>query len=170
MKNAYPIVITEGNNLFVVDIPDFAISTQGTSIADAMEMARDAIGLVGITLEDEGKPLPTPRELSALSAVSRSIVTLVDVDFTLYRRRNDRRTVRKNVTVPAWLAAEAEKSGLNFSAILTAALKSELGSEDECDLAAYEEAFAEYVKNGRKSRPVEELWKELSMNNLPNRG
>ena len=33
--------------------------------------------------------------------------------------------------------------------------------EDEFDLAAGEEALSEYEKSGRKSKPADELWKEL---------
>ncbi len=35
--------------------------------------------------------------------------------------------------------------------------------EDECDRALYDEAYEEYLKSGRKSRPVEELFKELNL-------
>ena len=44
MKNAYPIILTQGQKYVVVSIPDFDINTQGEDFADAMEMARDAIG------------------------------------------------------------------------------------------------------------------------------
>ena len=35
--------------------------------------------------------------------------------------------------------------------------------EDEYDIAIAEEAHAEYVNDGRKSRPISELWKELEL-------
>lgn len=35
--------------------------------------------------------------------------------------------------------------------------------EDEYDIAVAEEAHAEYVNDGRKSRPISELWKELDL-------
>ena len=62
-----------------------------------------------------------------VDAYSDDVVTLVDVDFAEYRRKNDLRAVKKNCTIPSWLNFEAEKAGLNFSAILQAALKRELG-------------------------------------------
>ena len=43
-----------------------------------------------------------------------------------YRRQNDMRTVKKNCTIPSWLNFAAERAGVNFSAILQAALKKEL--------------------------------------------
>ena len=35
--------------------------------------------------------------------------------------------------------------------------------EDEYDIALAEEAYQEYVAGGCKSRPIEELWKELEL-------
>lgn len=35
--------------------------------------------------------------------------------------------------------------------------------EDEFDLAIYNEAYDEYEKSGKKSRPINELWKELGI-------
>ena len=35
--------------------------------------------------------------------------------------------------------------------------------EDEYDISIADEAYDEYVANGRKSRPIEELWNELDL-------
>lgn len=35
--------------------------------------------------------------------------------------------------------------------------------EDEYDIKVYDDAHAEYVKDGCKSRPVSELWEELGL-------
>ena len=35
--------------------------------------------------------------------------------------------------------------------------------EDEYDITVANEAYDEYVKGGKKSRPVSELWKELDI-------
>jgi len=35
--------------------------------------------------------------------------------------------------------------------------------EDEYDISIADEAYDEYVANGRKSRPIEELWSELDL-------
>lgn len=127
MKDAYPIIMTQGKEFVVVYIPDFNINTQGKDYADAMEMARDAIGIVGIDMEDEGETLPHPTPVQEVRTENGSdVVTLVDVDFSEYRRKNDMRAVKKNCTIPSWLNFEAEKAGINFSAVLQTALKKEL--------------------------------------------
>ena len=101
MKNVYPIVLTPDGNFIVVYVPDFDISTQGNDFGDAMDMARDAISLVGIDMEDDGEQLPAPSNIDTVRAkYPDSTVTLVDIDFAEYRRKNDLRAVKKNCTIP----------------------------------------------------------------------
>lgn len=127
MKNSYPIILMPDKVGYIVYVPDFNINTEGDTLTEAIEMARDAIGIIGIDMEDNDESLPNPTAIFKVKTDSAAdIVTLVDVDFAEYRRKNDMRTVKKNCTIPSWLNFEAEKAGVNFSAILTAALKSEL--------------------------------------------
>ena len=35
--------------------------------------------------------------------------------------------------------------------------------EDEYDITVAEEAYDEYVKGGRKSKPISDLWKDLGL-------
>jgi len=131
MKNSYPIILTPDKIGYVVYIPDFDINTEGDTLTESIEMARDAIGLIGIDFEDDKKPLPAPSKISEIVKENgNDIVSLVDVDFDEYRRKNDMRTVRRNVTLPKWLDFEAEKSGVNVSAVLQRALKQELNLTD----------------------------------------
>lgn len=131
MKEAYPILILPAEGGFVVYIPDFNINTEGDTLTDALEMAKDAIGIIGIEMEDRKQALPTPSEVKAvIKETENDIVSLVAVDFSEYRRQNDMRTVRRNVTLPSWLDFEAKKSGLNVSAVLQKALKQELHITD----------------------------------------
>lgn len=131
MKNSYPIILTPDEVGYVVYIPDFDINTQGDTLTEAIEMARDAIGIMGIDMEDENKELPVPTTMSEVQKnTENDIVSLVDVDFAEYRRQNDMRSVRRNVTLPSWLDFEATKSGVNVSALLQKALKQELNLAD----------------------------------------
>lgn len=125
MKLVYPVVFTKlEDGGYMAYVPDLQINTQGEDLPEAISMARDAIGLVGIDMEDDGKPFPTPS--SNVDHPADAIVSLVDVDLLAYRRANERKTVRRNVTLPSWLNAAANEAGLNVSAILQAALKQRL--------------------------------------------
>ena len=114
---------------YMVTVPDFPLNTQGDDMAEAIFMARDAIGLMGITMQDDGQPLPEPSALQSMDCAPGEIASLVDIDFDAYRRAHEHRTVRRNVTLPAWLDEKARQSDLNVSAVLQAALKHELKVE-----------------------------------------
>lgn len=125
MKGVYPVFISKEEDYYVVNIPDFDIDTEGTDLADAIFMARDAIGIMGIQFEDEGKEIPEAGSVKA-TAKDGDITTLVDVDFTEYRRKYDNRMVKKNCTIPFSLCEAAEKAGINFSNVLREALREKL--------------------------------------------
>ena len=125
-KTIYPIILhPEKEGGYSVDVPDLEIGTQGETIAECIDMARDAIGLWGICRQDDHKPIPAPTTLTPHCGKD-DLVTLVDVDFDAYRRANDMRAVRKNVTLPSWLCDLAEKSGVNFSQVLQDGLRAKL--------------------------------------------
>ena len=137
MKGVYPIFIAESGKDYLVYVPDMDIYTEGTSLGDAMEMARDAIGLKGIDLEDDGKVLPAASDYAgALEKAkadadedfdfSKGMLTMIDVDFAEYRKKHDNRMVKKNCTIPYYLNMEAEKAGINFSRLLQEALVAQL--------------------------------------------
>ena len=127
MKQAYPIIITKDGNMFSVFVPDFEINTEGTDYAEAMEMARDAIGIAGIVMEDEKIRIPDASSLKAIKADDPdSVVTLVDIDFVEYRRLSDTKTVRRNVSLQSWLDYAASRAGINVSSVCQKALMAEL--------------------------------------------
>lgn len=133
-KKVYPTILTQTDDgTVLIEVPDMEILTQGKDYADAIMMARDAIGLKGISMEDAGEKLPEASDLSSVhpdkgtfADEGKGIVTLVDVDFLIYRRKNDNRMVRRNVTLPNWLNQEAEEAKLNVSKVLQEALMAKL--------------------------------------------
>lgn len=141
MKQVYPTFIYDTKDgtehSFLVCVPDMEIFTEGDTLADAIEMARDAIGVAGISMEDNKEELPVPSsETDAVNKVkslaedvnfSKGIMTYVDVDFSEYRKKLDMRTVRRNVALPSWLNYEAEHAGINVSRVLQEALMNVLG-------------------------------------------
>lgn len=130
-KGVYPILLSPGVDFVLVTIPDFDVNTQGTDLSEAIMMARDAIGLMGISMQDSGEALPAATPLCAVTKESESdIVTLVDVDFAEYRRKNDMKVVKKNCTIPSWLNYAAEQAGLNFSSLLAEAIRTKLQLPD----------------------------------------
>lgn len=136
MKQVYPTFILNtidgSSHPFLVCVPDMEIFTEGDTFGDAIEMARDAIGLAGISMEENKEELPMPSDQkAAIEKVkqvtedidfSKGILTYVDVDFSEYRKKVDTKTVRRNVALPSWLNYEAEHAGINVSRVLQEAL------------------------------------------------
>ena len=124
MKAAYPIVMTKGKEHIIVYVRRKIMARTTLTL---WEMAQRCNRFVGIDMEDDNEKLPKPSSIDeAKSGAENGIVTLVDVDFTEYRRKNDMKTVRRNVSLPSWLDVAAKEANVNVSAVLARALKQEL--------------------------------------------
>jgi len=131
-KMVYPVVFKEnkGDKVpFYVYVPDLGCATQGTDFADAIEMARDVINLTIVDMEDEKKAVPVPGSVDHVLK-DGEFISYVDVDPVAYRIRLKNLSVRKNCTLPQWLACKAEEAGINFSKVLQEALTERLGLGD----------------------------------------
>lgn len=133
MKAVYPVIFTKTEDCILVEVPDLQILTEGKDLVDAIEMARDAIGLKGISLEDAGMEIPEASDIESVDASKgtfaddgEGMVSVVDIDFMEYRRKVDNKTVRRNVTLPNWLNREAETAHINVSKVLQEALMAKL--------------------------------------------
>lgn len=136
MKNVYPVFFTKADTVILVEVPDLEILTEGKDMSDAIEMARDAIELKCVSMEDDGMEIPLPSEIHALEVNSGTfaeegdtVISFVDIDSGEYRRKIDTKTVRRNVTIPSWLNYEAEHAGINVSRLLQEALMKALNVE-----------------------------------------
>jgi len=129
MKKVYPVIMTPvkiGNsNGYAVSVPDLEINTQGYDLADAIGMARDAIGSWGIFHQDKGNDIPEP-SVSEPHHEQGEFISWVDIDFARYRKANDMTTMRINVSVPKYLKVLGEEEGINFSQELQERLKERL--------------------------------------------
>ena len=134
MKVVYPVIFsrTGEDSTYLVEIPDIGGLTQGYGLDEAIEMARDYIGGYCYPLKNDD--IPTPTELGSVDLKKGqfvedsdlSFVSLVDADIDLYRRRMNKKSVRRNVSIPAWLDQAAEEEGINVSRVLQEALMEKL--------------------------------------------
>ena len=134
MQGVYPVLFTKTNSNILIEVPDFEILTEGKDMNDAINMARDAIELKCVSLEDAKENIPVSSDIGLIdvnggtfSGEGKTIVSLVDIDSSEYRRKIDTKTVRRNVALPSWLNYEAEHAGINVSRVLQEALMSTLG-------------------------------------------
>lgn len=120
----YPAIFTQGEKYITVTFPDIPEAiTQGKDQTEAFEMAQDVLGLV---LEDCTE-YPQASDIASLQAdYPTSTIALVAIDMLAYKKKYQSKTIRKNVTVPEWLNSIAEENNINFSQVLTEALKLKL--------------------------------------------
>jgi len=127
MKYVYPAIFTPldegGYDVYIPDLP--YCRTCGDCLAEAIEMAEDAASMWLWDAENNKEEIPIPSK--SLEHESPQFVSFVKADTEEYRRQCDNRAVKKTLTIPAWLNAEAEKAHVNFSSVLQSALKERLG-------------------------------------------
>jgi predicted RNase H-like HicB family nuclease len=127
MKLVYPAVFYPGEGgAFAIEFPDLpGCVSGGDDIAEAIEMAQDAAcGWIANNIQ-RGKAVPTP---SAYENVSPDpdepggFVNLLVLDMDAFAMKYSKKSVRKNLTIPAYLAAAADKNNVNYSQVLQNAL------------------------------------------------
>lgn len=133
MISVYPAIFTQVDEKILIEVPDLDILTEGLDIADAIEMARDAIGLKVISFQDDLIDVPQPSQPNTIklkdgkfTEFGDSYISLIDIDFIEYRKKIDNKAIRRNVTLPNWLNQEAERAHINVSKVLQEALMSKL--------------------------------------------
>ncbi|GFI28877.1 antitoxin HicB [Lachnospiraceae bacterium] len=102
------------------DIPECL--TQGEDMAQAYEMAVDALGLALTCREKEQQPLPSASDPTTITPESDSFLAVIEFDMLAYKKRTNSRSVKKTLSIPEWLNEAAMAMGLNFSQVLQEAL------------------------------------------------
>lgn len=109
----------------VPDIPHCV--TSGRDVADAMAMIQDAASAMLLVYEDDHMDIPQARMPGDVPVPERGFTSLVVIDTDAYRRSIDTRAVKKTVSVPAWMADQAERNGISLSQALQETLRARLG-------------------------------------------
>ena len=122
MLKIYPAIFHKEESYWV-EFPDLdGCVTDGDSLEEAMENAQESMGLYLAALLEEGQSLPDASDIREIK--SEDVVSYVSVDVK-YRRST--RAVKKTLSIPEWLAIEAEKNNLSLSKVLQDGLKAQLG-------------------------------------------
>ncbi|MBQ8298059.1 MAG: type II toxin-antitoxin system HicB family antitoxin [Ruminococcus sp.] len=94
---------------------------------EALTMAKEVLMLHLYGMEEENMDIPAPSPLSKISTAENELAVLVDVFMPPFREKQRKRFVKKTLSIPAWINAEAEHAGINFSQVLQNALVQQLG-------------------------------------------
>ena len=124
----YPALFHPEEVGYSVSVPDLdGCFTEGPTIEEAYTNCVEAVGLYLEELDASQLAYPKPSEPRALKKDGDDFFVVVEFDPLAYRRRHDTRAVKKTLTIPSWLNAEAESHHVNFSGVLQEALKDHLG-------------------------------------------
>lgn len=118
----YPVLLTEYNeesgHYFVVSSPNIqGMVTDGESIAEALENAKDALATILANMSKRPE-VQDPRKWKLSKDQQTSWVS---VNLTRWLNKNVK-TVRRNITLPEDLNTWAKENGINVSKVATDAL------------------------------------------------
>lgn len=127
-KLIYPAVFhPEADGGYSVDFPDLlGCVTEGDTLSEAVDMAEDALGIYLYSLKEDKEPYPEPSDPADIKTEGRDFVSLVEYDEVAYLKRTDNHSVKKTLTIPAWMDTLAKEHNLNFSNVLQNAIRKEL--------------------------------------------
>ncbi|MGB8454489.1 MAG: type II toxin-antitoxin system HicB family antitoxin [Anaerocolumna sp.] len=92
------------------------------SIDEACKNAKEALGLHLWGMEQDGEEIPEPSPLNKITLEPGDLPVLVEVFMPVIRDKVKNHSVTKNLTLPAWLAAEGDERNVNFSKLFQNAL------------------------------------------------
>lgn len=130
MKKRYqfPAVFYFDDDGISIEFPDLpGCLSCADSEEDAFRMAREALGLHLYGMDQEKLDIPAPTPISQLKPEAGGVVCMIDVFMPAVIDKTRNAVVNKTVTIPAWLNAEAEAAGVNFSRIMQDGLTRYLG-------------------------------------------
>lgn len=132
MKNVYiyPALFHYADDGITIEFPDLpgclpcAFTTE-----EAVKNAKEALALHLYGMEQDGEDIPEPSAPIDISHKNEDILMLVDVFMPPFRDKIANKTIKKTLTIPYWLNAQAEHMGINFSKTLQDALTEKLNMQ-----------------------------------------
>lgn len=135
MLSIYPACFYKEDNGYSVIFPDLNyLATQGETLDKAIEMAIECLAGYLYSCNKDCEAIPAPSNITEINPVNISneicpnepigeaFVNLISVDVEAYAKKHFEKSVRKTLTIPAWLNSAALEQGINFSQTLQEAL------------------------------------------------
>lgn len=126
MKLVYPAIFTpyeDGTGGYAVTFPDLlGCVTGGDDMAEAIFMAEDAASGWVLTELEEGNQAPKATAFGEVKTESGQFANLIALDMDAYTAKYGRKSVKKTLTIPAWLNTYVEENNISCSTVLQEAL------------------------------------------------
>jgi len=114
----------DGISITFPDLPGCV--SHGETEQEAMSAAKDVLLLHLWGMEQDNENIPIPSSLRSLTLDRNEVPTMIEVFMPSFREKMKTKYVKKTLSIPSWLNAEAEHCGINFSAVLKEALEQKL--------------------------------------------
>lgn len=125
----YPAIFTLEDNKYWVEFIDLkGCFSEGNSLPEAMENSKEAMGLF---LEDLDIFPNCTTDIKKFKLNDNQMISFVSIDLAEHKRKYGNKSIKKTLSIPAWLNTLAEKENVNFSQILQNALKDYLNIDDD---------------------------------------
>ena len=123
MLKIYPAIVHREDGAYWIEFPDLeGCNTFGESLEQTFENAQEALGLYLAALWENGQGFPEAKDLSEIEvSESSDLTSYISVDVEDYLKST--KAVKKTLSLPEWLALEAERNNLSLSKVLQEGLK-----------------------------------------------
>lgn len=116
----YPAIFTLEDEQYWVEFIDLeGCFSDGTNLAEAMENAKEAMGLFLEDLEEYPK---CTTDIKNIKLKENQLISFVTINLEDHKKKYETKSIKKTLSIPAWLNTIAEKENVNFSQILQKAL------------------------------------------------
>lgn len=130
-KLFYPAIFHPEDTGYSITVPDIdGCFSEGDTMEEAYEMAFDAVGLCLEEYAANGQEYPVPSKVESIKPDPGDCVVLIQFDPVRYLRKHDTRSVKKTLTIPAWLDVLGKERHVNFSRVLQNALMDQFDVAD----------------------------------------
>ncbi len=137
MLSAYPACFFGEEVGYSVIFPDLNyLATCGETLDEALRMAVDCLAGYLYRLKQDGEAAPAASAMDKISPddvakeleiePGEAFVNMVTVDVAEYAKTHFEKSVKKTLSIPAWLNDAALAQNINFSQVLQEALKKQL--------------------------------------------
>lgn len=129
MKDRYQFVALfnkeeSGYNLWFPDLEE--AYTCVDSFDDLFVSAKEVLELTLYGRIRDDEEIPEPTSIENLTIQEGEAPILIEVNMKVLKEKMENRSVKKTLSIPAWLNTSAEEAGINFSQTLQEALKNKL--------------------------------------------
>lgn len=126
----YPAIFSYEKNNISIEFPDLpGCLPCGSNEMEAINNAQEAMGLHLYGMEQDNEAIPVPTPITKIKQPKGSAIILVTTFMPSIRDAAINKSIKKTLTIPAWLNYKAEKANVNFSKLLQDSLIKYLGIE-----------------------------------------